>query len=532
MIATETIVIKPLATLIPAATFLNEQNCVSLQLNFTATGGSFLMTLLQGSVPLPAENTVLTMPFGRVGVVKNTGSGFSSGGLVDTISGSILPLSTTLTNFFGVEPGTAQFLSFIAQFLAAGPLVNWTTTNVPIKNFSFRGPALSGIQQLASVVLADVIVRKDAIYVVDPGVVVPGSTPFIVPKSDVVSGAQNIDYSLDVESVLNPALFAGQLDDEGDFVYDSDHCQKQPKTTVSTGTANNGFTPIPDGWLVDGTFEEWTPANPAQSVDNPSPSVARYWKQFPSPIGGGVMRGIITFNRLVKEIKIPGNVSTFVGSPITGLTNPSVNALLFQSPGVQGGIPGFNVPQTTLNDIITGQYLTLTNAIVLVPSGGGSSSGTADVNFYAVTLEQWLFPRVNPVVFPVGDPVNPFGVNRSVIIVNPNSNIANLGSGITSYWNKYISNYRRINSPRLKTNLTCVFRNNMPQVGDQLLLGSTAIVNGKTVNTPALKYYDCGRIQNVTLNFGRAGMTLSISAENYQFGPGLYQLGGGSEVVT
>lgn len=530
MAATETIVIQPLSSLIPGTTFLNEQICVSIQLNYTATGGSFTINLLQNSASLPAENDILTLPFGRVGIVKNVGSGFSTGGLVDTISGVILPLSTTLINFFGVEPGAAQFLSAIAQSLANGPLVFWSTLSVPIKNFSFRGEAISGIQQLASVMLADVIIRKDGIYIIDPGAIIddtlvlpPGSqatkNPFIVPKTDIVSAVQSIDYNLDVSAILNPALFAGQLNDQGDFVYDSDHAQKQPKTTVQAGSANAGFTPIPDGWLIDGTFEEWTPPG-GGSVDNPTPSVGRYWKQFPSPTNPGMMRGITGFTRLVKDFSnLPGNISTFIGSPVTGLTNSvdNPNSFQFLGGGTQSGIYGFNLASTIISDVVSGQYLELANALTLFPLSG--ASGDASLNFYSLDIEFWMFPRVNPQTFPVGDPVNPFGIAKNVVVVNPNSNIANIGGGIQTYWNKYLSNYRLIHSPRLKTTVTAVFRNNMPQVGDQLQV------------TKGLRQVDCGRIQNVTLNFGRSGMTLNINAEKYQFGSGLWNEGTGGEQV-
>lgn len=530
---TETIIIGPLKNLIPGSTFLDEQITTRIQLNYTNVGGSFVIELLQGSVsPLPAENAVLSLPFGRVGIVKNTGSGWSQAGIVDTISGSILPLSATLINFYGIEPNAAQFLSFLALFLANGAPVVWSTLDVPIKNFSFRGQAISGIQQVAQTVLADVIVRKDAIYVVDPGSIIDGTnvlpngsqakqSPFIVPKTDIVSATQVIDYGLDVASVLNPALTSAQLDDEGDFVYDSDHAQKQPKTQVSAGTANAGFTPIPDGWLIDGTFEEWTPVPGSGTVDNPSPTVSRYWKQFPSPSTPGNMRGVISFNRLIKDFSSqPNNFSTFVGSPVTAQSlgsSGSPNSFQFLGGGTESGIYGFNLALTVVSDIVSGQYLELSKSLTLTPAGG--NSGTADINFYSIQLEFWLFPRVNPQIFPVGDPVNPFGIARNVVVVNPSSNVANIGGQIRGYWQKYIANYQLINSPRLKTTVSVVFRNNLPQVGDQL-----QVLSG-------LKYVDCGRIQNVGLSFSRSGMVINISAEKYQFGPGLYQGGSGIEVI-
>lgn len=523
---TETIIINPIASLVPGSTFLNEQICVDLTLNFTADGGSFSISLLQGAVtPLPVENTILSLPFGRVGIVKNVGNGLSTGGLLDTISGPILPLNSTLTNFYGIEPKAAQFLSFLAAFFANPTPVFWDTLDVPIKSFSFRGQPTSAIRQLASYMLADMIVRKDGIYIVDPGAVIDGSVvlapgqqatknPFIVPKSDIVSATQSVDYNSDVTAILNPALTSAQLNDQGDFVYDSEHAQKQPKTIVQAGTANSGFTPIPDGWIVDGTFEEWTPVPGSGTVDNPAPSVGRYWKQFPSPTNVGAMRGITGFARLIKDFSsLPGNISTFIGSPITATTGGSSsdpNTFNFLGGGTQNGIYGFNVSDTIVSDIVSGQYLELKNALALFPVSG--VSGDASLNFYSLQLEYWMFPRVNPQNIPIGDPVNPFGVPRNVVLVNPNSNIANVGgTTLAAYYQRYLNNYRLINSPRLKTSITNIYRNQLPQVGDNLQV------------PVGMKFSaDCGRIQSVTLRFGRTGMTLTISAEKYQFGNGLW----------
>lgn len=524
MANTETIVIQSLASLTPGSTFVTEQNCTNFQLSFTETGGSFSISLLQDSVtPLPAENTVLSLPFGRVGIVKNVGRGNTLGGLIDKISGPIVPLAATKQNFYGIEPGAAQFLSFLSGFLANPAQLNWSTLDIPIKNFSFRGIALSGIQQLAVYMLADVVVRKNSIYVIDPGsmldgtsVIPNGSTAasaFKIVKADIVSSDQSIDYGQDVAAVLNPALTAVQINDQGDFVYDSEHAQKQPKTIVQAGTADAGFTPIPDGWLVDGSFEEWTPVPGSGTVDNPSPSVGRYWKQFPSPSNPNNMRGITGFTRIVKDLKLPGNISTFVGSPVTGVTgggsNNLPNAFQFLGGSTENGIFGFTADDTIISDIVSGQFLELSTALVLTPPGG--SSGDASLNFYSIQLEFWTFPRVNPQIIPVGDPVNPFGIPRNVVVVNPSSNVPNLGNAISGYWNKYLANFKLINSPRLKTSISSVFRNVLPQVGDQLIV------------PVGMKFSsDCGRIRTVTINFGRSGMLLNLTAEKWQFGNGLW----------
>lgn len=512
----ENILIQPLSQLIPALTFINEQICIGLELNYTATGGSFSITLLQDSVTLPSENTVVTLPFGRIGIVKSTGRNASTSGLVDIISGPIVPLEATFQTFFGIEPNTTKNLSATAAGLGVG--VVWSTLDIPIKNFSFRGIALSGIQQLAAYMLADVIVRKDKVYVVDPG---QTFEQFVVLKSDIVSASQSLDYSQDVASILNPALTTVQLNDEGDFVYDSEHAQKQTKFTVQAGApggdGSSDHIDIPDGWLVDGNFEEWTPP-PGTDFTNPASSVTngRYWKVFQSPTNPGQLRGITNFNRIVKQLNIPGNVSSFVGSPITGLTKQNTNLeFAFNSPGTESGIYGFNAEETTLFDIISHQFLDLTNALVLIPRSG--SSGEAATNFYSITMEMWNFPRVSPQVFGVGDPLNPFNIPKNVVVVNPNSNILITSEGGPgNYWQKYLSNYKLINSPRLKTNISTVFRNQLPQVGDALL-----VPNG-------LKYSNCGRIQSVRLSFGRNGIVLNMTAEKFQFGPGLWNGGTGT----
>jgi len=467
-----------------------------------------------------------------VGIVKNAGGGNSTGGLVETLSGPILPLSSTLVSFFGTGAGQKAFLSFITAYLASPVLSSWNTLDVQVKNFSFRGVSLSGIQQLASYMLADVIFRKDAgvdrVYVVDPGAIV-GASQFNVIKSDIVSVSQVVDYSLDVASVLNPALASAQLDDAGDFVYDDKHAQKQPKFTVQAGApgsqASADFIPIPDGWLVDGNYEEWVPGSQTDFT-NPTPSVpnGRYWKVFQSPTNPGMLRGITNFTRLVKQISIPGNVAPFVGSPITGLTKQGTSKeFVFDSPGTESGIYGFTAGKVSLKDIVTGQALDIPNAIVLRPAGGVSSSDAAS-NFYSITMELWTFPKVNPQVFPEGGSSNPFNLPINVVVVNPNSNVVNLGgSSLSGYYSKYLSNYRLINSPRLRTTISLVYRNTLPQVGDHLLV---TLFPGQTV--PGLKFsLDCGRIQSVSLRFGRSGITLNIVAEKYQFGSGLYQQGSG-----
>jgi len=537
--ARENIPLTPLSALTPGSNFVTEQNCVSFNLSYTLTGGSFSISLLQGSVyPLPNEDAIISLPFGRVGVVKQVGGGWNRGGLVGVISGPILPLLALQQTFYAILSGTRQSLINVATAIASASasgsaviggsspgyaLVWLATLNPIIGSFSYRGPTLQGIQQVANIMLADVVVRKDGVYVVNPGAMVPSGgttgfggyptgslqyTPFTVPKTDLVTANQIIDYSLDVASMLNPALgVVVNTGLPGQYVYDNEHAVKQPKFTVQCGQQDaNSFINIPDGWLVDGTYEEWQPAN-QQDNSNPDSTVpnGRYWKVFPSPTNQGFLRGITDFKRLIKELHIPGNVSNFIGSPITATTQTgSVYELVFDVEDFNGGISGFDsTGPITVQDAISDQYLTFNNAIVLTPRSG--DAGIPAYNFYSITMEIWTFPLVNPITFQAGPSTNPFHIPNGVVVVSPNQSVIN---GYPAYHNRYLQNYHLINSPRLKTTISCVYRNVMPQVGDQL------IVSG------GLTYTDCGRIQSVALTYNRSGVILNITAEKYQFKTG------------
>jgi hypothetical protein len=507
----EEIRLPALKTIIPLAT---EQSCISAQISYNLIGGSFSVTFLKDLVQLPGENAQFTLPLGRVGTVKSTGHGFSTGGLADTISGPAVPPSTTLPTLVGIAGNTFSPASALAAQMAQGVPVSWSTLDPTVKGFIFKGISLSGIQQLASFLGAEVVVNSGGIHVVDPGVAI--GALFAVPKADVISASQSIDYSQDVPNVLNPALSAAQLIPEGDFVYDSDHAQKQGKTTVQAGApgsqGSTDFIPIPDGWLVDGNFEEWIPPS-TTDFTNPSTSAnaGRYWKIFQSPTNPGMLRGILSFTRIVKEITLPGNVSSFVGSPVTGQTLPdSGKAFAFATQSTQSGIYGFTSTDVTFFDIISNQYYTFPNAIVLVPVGGGVGSGDASTQFYSITMELWTFPRVNPTIFPVGNPINPFNVPSDALIVNPpmNNVIFFDANSLQQYFLKYMSNFRRSNSPKLRTTVSVVFRGFMPQPGDTLTVQGVPLTN-------------CGRVSSSSLSLSRGGLTLSITAEVYQFGSGL-----------
>jgi len=495
---------------------LGPENCASIQLNYTLAGGTFSISILKDIALPPSENAQFSLPFGRIGVVKSVGRGYSGGGILDVVSGSILPPLATLPTLVGIPTNVFALASQLAQQIGFGFAVSWETFNPTIKAFIFKGFALAGIQQLASFVSAEVVVRGDGVHVTVPGKIIGGS--FQVQKADIVSANQIIDYSQDYASILNPALSLVQFTPEGEFVYDGAHAQKQPKTTVQAGAPHSqgstDFIPIPDGWLVDGSFEEWTPPSPT-NLANPSPSVGRYWKEFPSPTNPGMRRGITSFTRMIKQINIPGNVSSFVGSPVSGDTDPnSLGTFTLQNNGSESGIYGFDSGGSgvgvTFFDVISNQFYTFNNAIALTPTGGGAS-GDASIQTYSITMELWTFPRVNPQIFPVGNPVNPFNVPKDALVVNPPmGNIVSQNAGILSqYFNAFMTNYRLINSPRLRTTISVVWRGYTPQVGDGLF-----VVAG-------LQYNNCGRISSVSQSMSRSGLVLNITAEVYRYVPGL-----------
>jgi len=125
-------------------------------------------------------------------------------------------------------------------------------------------------------------------------------------------------------------------------------------------------------------------------------------------------------------------------------------------------------------------------------------------------MELWTFPKVNPQIFPVGNPVNPFNLPKDALVVNPPmSNLVFPDSGsLLSYFNAFMINYRRTNSPRLRTTISCVYRGLMPEIGDSLTVQGLGVGN-------------CGRISAVSLNLGRSGITVNITAEVYQYTTGL-----------
>lgn len=517
----ENIILPSPTTILNTQSILTVKNLISLQINFTLTGGSFTATILQGSIANLLENLSFSLPSGRVVTLKQTGSSLARGGLLQTVGGPCLSPAATLTGFVGVAGGVNAFVYFLASQLASqqGAIsLFWETINPPVSGFVYRGNILSGIQQLAGIVLGDVIVRNNGIYVVDPGVSPISANIFRVPVTDIVSISQLQDYSLDVVSRLNPVLTAVNFNNPGDFVFDSAHAQKQPKFTVQAGAPGSqgatDFIPIPDGWLVDGNYEEWAPpsgtdfTNPASSVTN-----GRYWKVFQSPSNPANLRGITNFTRLIKSLNLPGNISPFVGSPVTGSTRQNTTKeFIFDNAGTQSGIYGFTADETTLFDSISGQFFDLPSCLVLRPNGL-VSSGEAASSFFSITMELWTFPRVLPTTFPVGDPVNPFGLPNNAVVVNPSSQV-NYGSGSAQlgYYLKYLSNYKLINSPRYRTTISCLYRGSMPQPGDKLLITGQGGAQPKGIDQPS-----CGRIQSVGLTLSRSAVLLNITAEIYNY---------------
>lgn len=502
------IILPPLALLFPGSTFVTEKNCTGFSINFTPAGGSFSISILRGEALIPGKDFVIQMPMGRVGIVKQTTQSLSSGGLVDVISGPMIPLVASQYTFVARQQPFSEFMAILARELTHG-IVNWKARDFPIRGFNYRGIALGGVQSLASNILADVIIRDDNIlYVVEPDQIVGNN--IAISKSEIVSITQVIDYSAVKKAVINPALTLVNLDISslGSFIYDDEHAQKQGNTQVSCGapggTGAQDFIPIPDGWLVEGSYEEWTPAsvedftNPAGSVPN-----GRYWKVFPSPSNPGKLRGITSFTKLVKDMKLSGGVSSFVGSPITAQTKTgSTREFILGSQQTESGIAGFTATDTLVLDAISGQAVQVKNALELRPPFG---SGNADKNFFSIQMGAWTFPRVAPLIFPGAgvDPTNPFNVPADTTVVSPPGQII----PSLDYYNYYLAQYNKQNSIKLKTNLSFLFRGtNIPQCGDRLVL-----------ETGIVPEADCGKINTVSVGFNRGGIVVQVTAERLAY---------------
>jgi hypothetical protein len=230
---------------------------------------------------------------------------------------------------------------------------------------------------------------------------------------------------------------------------------------------------------------------------------------YQSPTNPGQLRGITNFTRLVKALNLPGNVSSFVGSPVTGSTRrDTTKEFIFDGAGTNEGIYGFTADSTILFDIISHQFFDIPSCLVLRPNGL-LDSGEGASNFFSITMEMWNFPRVLPLTFTVGNPINPFNVPGRYVIINPSSQVQ-AGGGQQAYYQLYRANYKTVNSPRYRTQLSYIYRGSMPEPGDTITL------TGGSVDTN-----HCGRISNVGLNLSRSGVTVNATCEVYHSQSGL-----------
>jgi hypothetical protein len=507
-VTTKDILLPSLKILLPSQQFITEDNCVSVNTTFNLTGGSFSVSLIRNTTVLPPEDTVLTLPNGRFAVVKNVGRGSSTGGLVDTISGPILPYAATVRTFVAMLNDATPIgygYDILASTLAArfGLPAQWLGADGPMRSYNFRGQSLQGIQQLAGNFLNDVIVYKNTIYVVNAGEYLPlgiGEV-WIVGDDDLVSLNQSIDYTSDHPVYLNPL----SMNLGGQFIYDEQHARKQSRTTVQAGsplgTGGTDFIPIPDGWMVEGSYEEWAPDPASTDLSNPSPSVPRYWKEIPSPSTPGNMRGITYFTRLVKDMNLPaksgfGSVSTFVASPVTAGNQDGPNVFLILGGSIENGLFGFSADEEFVSDILTDTQVDVKTALVLYPPSG--QSATADIGFYSVPMELWTFPKAVPMqtLAPGADPTNPNAIPPEVEIFTQ-SNSVKLSA---SFINTALAAFAKRNSPKMQTSVSQIYHGQLPQPGDHLMVPSAAVS-------------DCGRINTVSLNLSRGGVVISISAE-------------------
>lgn len=526
----ENIVISPFSLAFPASTVITEHNCISMNMSFTLNGGSFNIQVLKDSVQLPVgKDTPISILLQRIGLLKQTGASLTRGGLVDTISGQTIPLLAGQTVNYNTaaypviqDPLNPPLISNIIAAISLGA-ASWQTRDFPVRNFSFGGIALQGIQALAQLLLADVIISGGRVLVVPAGQIIGGQ--YSVPKTDIINVNQTVDFSREVTALLYPAAF--DVTFGGVFIYDEAHAQKQGDTLFQCGAPKGSgaadHIEIPNGWLIEGVAEDWIPpagtdfTNPASTTSN------KYWKTFPSPLGGGMLRGIISFTRLVKDLNlnpgppgstIQGNISTFVGTPVTALARSTAGAqiLNLQNQFVDpfAGIYGFTAEDTLVEDLVTGQSVSVKNAMELNPPAG--SSGLAETNSYAIQLGLWTFPKVLPDLLFQGLLSRPPSTLRvNTVVVTPPGNVVagttNQATGVftsNGYREWYFQQYKQINSRRLVTNISFLYRGVIPAPGQSLYVA-------------ALAHPNCGRISSVTLNVTRGGVTVNVTAEVYNF---------------
>jgi hypothetical protein len=169
------------------------------------------------------------------------------------------------------------------------------------------------------------------------------------------------------------------------------------------------------------------------------------------------------------------------------------------------GLHGFSTDDVEIDDAVSGQRKTV-RGLVLVPPQG-ASSGLAHEKFLSQRIEVWTFPKVNPTTIPtLYDPTNPYGLDKDVQVFRPSSSI--FPSSLTDlqdFYNYTFEIHKRMIGPRLKTRVSVVYRDALPQPGDGL------VVKGVGVEK-------CGRIESVSLAYGRGGVRIDVSAEVFNYG--------------
>ena len=141
----ETITIPSLNSMIGGGA-INEKNLVGLQINYTATGGTFSISILANSIGVPSENIQLSLPYGRLATVKSVGRNNTPGGIVDVISGPVIVPAATLTTLVGIPGNVFKNVSALASQFGLNAI--WGAFDVLVRSFIFRGIALNGIQQI------------------------------------------------------------------------------------------------------------------------------------------------------------------------------------------------------------------------------------------------------------------------------------------------------------------------------------------------------------------------------------------------
>ena len=391
--------------------------------------------------------------------------------------------------------------------------------------------------------LAEVVVRNDKIIVIEEGAISGNSFTIPFGPDDIVSLTQEVKAAASTAQnyVIDPGLTAIQEILPLNPIYDSQHCQIQGLETIQVGNALNGNATgagtlpqheLPNGWFVDGEFVDFDPTSIPQDPNTGQP-YQQFWKIFNSPVLPGYKRGITHWTRIVKDLKLSGNIAKFVGfnQASGGIVNPGSGYPATMSLGAaltnNGPFVGFNIiAPLTFFDVVTNQNITIKTPLVLTPPNG-ADSGTADVNYYDASFQLAFFPLLPPYVLPgVGvNPVNPYNVPQNTAIVTPPSQILRFGlqSGGNSgpdFYTYYLPQYKRIQNPRLRTACSFVYRGEVPLPGDSLTIS----------NPPPGVSPNCGRIEAVTLLMSAQNISATATAEVYNYSAGPWPSGPESSV--